>query len=501
MNRSDQDMIDQAKALLVQQHQAAKAEQRLGDIHSHLNQLENTQDSQSATLDQLFEDMMQLMNGQVPQTAAPQLAPLAVPTFEDLEPIQVSDVSWDLYLDNLDTYATRHDVIGLDDPFAHLLTAKQRHDLATTFKEEFLLKEAECDRYDYMIASFSGLVAGLIDSFFVGSPTDSKLQNWSDEKVDNVVIKFANLVWKQDKKNGARLRKQPDSIASAIGFLERRFKVNYDARYASDLKMGEATLNMRPSDHHLKSLAHAPDIIGLFFSILDQFTGKASFISDGRLLRLEPKEDGTQRLQGGNLLAKLFAGFANWFGHLLSDVSGSSGVRGHDNGRRGAGIPLPFFELFQFADFGQVSHNGKPLSFADFSTKVFESGYDARHGVAMAVPVVFNELVIRLLWGLKSQFYHKNGWLESIPVGNKPTLRKMLFVGHGALCLTDGMDAYIRSGNVPILFATRLNYIAWSRFAYASMQELKHVLGKDVYDWKAVDAHLNQEWKKLSGAY
>jgi len=501
MNMSEQNLTDEAKALLTQQHQATKAEQRLGDVQTHLSQLEEAQDAQSEVLDQLFEDMMRLMSGQASQAGATQLTPLAVPTFENLEPIQVSDVSWDIYLDNLDTYATRHDVTGLDDPFTHLLTARQRHDLATTFKEDFLLKEAECDRYDYMIASFSGLVAGLIDSFFVGSPADSKLQSWSDEKVDNLVIKFANLVWKQDKKNGARLRKQPDSIASAIGFLERRFKVNYDARYARDLKMGEATLNMRPSDHHLKSLAHAPDIIGLFFSILDQFTGKASFISDGRLLRLEPKEDGTQRLQGGNLLAKLFAGFANWFGHLLSDVSGSSGVRGHDNGRRGAGIPLPFFELFQFADFGQVSHNGKTLSFADFSTKVFESGYDARHGVAMAVPVVFNELVIRLLWGLKSLFYHKNSWLESIPAGNKPTLRKMLFVGHGALCLTDGMDAYIRSGNVPILFATRLNYVAWSRFAYASMQELKHVLGKDVYDWKAVDAHLDQEWKKLSGAY
>ncbi|TCI39058.1 MULTISPECIES: hypothetical protein [unclassified Exiguobacterium] len=501
MNRSEQDMVDKAKALLVQQHQAAQAEQRLGEVNKHLSQLENTQDAQAAVLDDLFEDMMRLMNGQSLSAEATTLAPLAVPMFDELEPIQVSGVSWDIYLNELDSYAARHDVTGLDDPFVHLLTTRQRHDLAMSFKEEFMLKEAECDRYDYMIASFSGLIAGLIDSFFVGSPSDSKLRAWSDEKVDNVVIKFANLVWKQDKKNGARLRKQPDSIASAIGFLERRFKVNYDARYASDLKMGATTLNMRPSDHHLKSLAHAPDIIGLFFSILDQFTGKASFISDGRLLRLEPKEDGTQVLQGGNVLAKLFAGFANWIGHLLSDVSGSSGVRGHDDGRRGAGIPLPFFELFQFADFGQVSHKGKTLSFADFSTKVFESGYDARHGVAMAVPVVFNELVIRLLWGLKSLFYHKNGWMESIPVGNKPTLRKMLLVGHGALCLTDGMDAYIRSGNVPILFATRLNYVAWSRFAFASMQELKHVLGKDVYDWKAVDAHLEQEWKKLSGEY
>jgi len=140
MNMSEQNLNDEAKALLTQQHQATKAEQRLGDVQTHLSQLEEAQDAQSEVLDQLFEDMMRLMSGQASQAGATQLTPLAVPTFENLEPIQVSDVSWDIYLDNLDTYATRHDVTGLDDPFTHLLTARQRHDLATTFKEDFLLE-------------------------------------------------------------------------------------------------------------------------------------------------------------------------------------------------------------------------------------------------------------------------------------------------------------------------------------------------------------------------
>lgn len=487
-----------AKALLAQQHQSKQAEKRLGELDTHLTQLESTQSDQSDALDDLFLQMERLLNHEPVHVQSTSLEELTVPDFEDLEPIHVSKTSWETYTSTLDAYLAHQNVSGQEDPFAHLLTARQRHDLAISFKDNFMLKEAACDRYDYMIAAFSGLVSGLIDSFFVGSPTDSKLQQWSDEQVDQVVIKFSKLVWKHDKQNGARLRKQPESISSAIGYLERRFKVNYDARYASDLKMGEFTLNMRPADHHLKSLAHAPDIVGLFFSILDQFTGKASFLSDGKLLRLEPSEGGGPTLLGGNLIAKLFAGFTNWLGHLLSDISGSSGVRGHDDGRRGAGIPLPFFELFQFADFGQIEHGEKTVTLAEFSTKVFESGYDARHGVAMTIPVVFNELVIRLLWGLKSMFYHQNGWKASIPVGNKPTLRKMLLVGHGALCLTDGMDAYIRSGNVPLLFATRLNYVAWSRFTYASMKELKLLLGQDVYDWKAVEAHLDEEWTKLS---
>lgn len=48
------------------------------------------------------------------------------------------------------------------------------------------------------------------------------------------------------------MKKAPDNIASAIGYLERRYKVNYDARYAKDLVMGDKVLNMSAKNHHLK---------------------------------------------------------------------------------------------------------------------------------------------------------------------------------------------------------------------------------------------------------
>ena len=49
-----------------------------------------------------------------------------------------------------------------------------------------------------------------------------------------------------------------------------------------------------PQNHHLKSLAHSPDIVGLFFSILDQFQNKASYVSNGRLIRIDT-QDGRNR--------------------------------------------------------------------------------------------------------------------------------------------------------------------------------------------------------------
>lgn len=97
----------------------------------------------------------------------------------------------------------------------------------------------------------------------------------------------------------------------------------------------------------MMSLAHSPDIIGLFFSILNQFTSTASFVANGRLVTVATD---TFELQGGNFIMKIMCGIANWFGHLMSDVAGSSGSHG-----RGTGIVMPFYELFWICKFGSFN--------------------------------------------------------------------------------------------------------------------------------------------------
>ncbi|MDW0113054.1 hypothetical protein QT711_07635 [Sporosarcina saromensis] len=492
---------ESGKALIVQQHIVQQAEQRLGHLHDNLDQLSQLQDVQSDALDKLLQQAKLLANGSIisDPVDTPTFNKLVETPYEQLETLQANEAdSWTDFLQQNETFAATHNIDLQGDPFAKLFTDRERAELTRQIREDYKMVTPNCDRYDYAIAATCGAVAGLIDSFFVGMPGDSKLGKWTDQQVDNVVVKFAQTIWRADKNNGAQLRTEPENIAQAIGFLERKFKVNYDARYAADLVMGEETLNMRPSDHHLKSLGHSPDIIGLFFSLLDQFTGKASFIADGRIIRLEPIE-GTNayKLQGENFLAKLYCGFANWLGHLLSDISGSSGTRGHNDGRRGAGIPLPFYSLFQLCDFGSIEVNGQSKTFAEFSTAVFESGYDARFGITMAIPVAFNEIAIRLLWALKSKFYHKRSWKESLPIGNKPELRRMLLVGHGTLCVVDGADAALRAGGNPLLFATRMNMVAWSRLAFSGLLEVRSMYKEKGLDLQALERDLVREWERL----
>ncbi|MEH7381354.1 hypothetical protein V7138_12905 [Bacillus sp. JJ1533] len=495
-------MNDAAKALIVQKDLLNKSEQNLQYIHEDLDQLTDLNNQHNDALDMLLQQAKSMLNQE--NTSFIKNTTVSFNSIEEriynqIETIEVKEEQdWQSFNSSMDEYLTRNNIHVAKDPFDNLLTDIEKIELAKRIQLDYKVKSANCDKYDYLIAAFSGLATGLIDAFFVGTPMDSKLGRWTDKQTDNVVIKFAKMVWSHDKNNGSNLKKVPDSIGSAIGFLERRFKVNYDARFMKDLHTEGQDFQMSPSNHHLKSLGHSPDIIGLFFSILDQFTGKASFISDGKIIRMEPIE-GTNKFElvGGNFIAKIFAGIANWFGHLLSDVAGSSGTRGHNDGRRGAGIPIPFFELFQLFDFGSIPVEEKSFTIAQFSTKVFESGYDARFGATMAIPVTINELCIRLLWALKSKFYHKRSLKESLPVGNKPELRRMLLVGHGTLCLVDGVDAAIRSQSNLLLFALRLNSVAWSRFAMAGFVEIRRIYNKNAIDLVAMERDVQVEWSRL----
>jgi len=337
------------------------------------------------------------------------------------------------------------------------------------YSEEWI--SAKCDKYDYLIAAFSGVGAGLIDIFFVGAPGNSALCNFTDAQADKLVMKFSkSLGW------SPRADKE-ESVASAIGFLEKRFTVNYDQ--AHKVAAGGA-LDMAAKNHHFKSLSHSPDLVGLFFSILDQFQGKSTFLSDGQLIRIDATNS-KLRLEGSNLHSKIFCGFCNWLGHIMSDLAGSSGGRGAMTGR-GSGVAIPFMPLFQMCDFGQLQVGKNRNTLAIVMTKVFQEGYDLRFGAAMAIPVILNELMIRVLWVIKNRFYKKKEWKECIPSQKHADLRMMLIIGHGTLCIIDGADAAIKSGGNAVAFVLRLNIIGWARLLVLVFKELRIRYGNQIME-------------------
>lgn len=328
---------------------------------------------------------------------------------------------------------------------------------------------AVCDKYDCLVSVGIGVCAGLVDIFFVGTPEFSRLGTVSDKSVDGVIMKLAKAMgWSHGEE-------KTHNIASAIGFLERKYSVNYDQSHSSQTGY---RAELTPKNHHLKSLAHSPDIVGLIFSILNQFTNTSSFVSNGKIITIQ--NDGTSfTLQGNNFISKLYCGCCNWLGHLLSDVAGSSGNRGA--GGRGMGIPMPFMELFQLCDFGKLSgKTGEMETLSKVMEEVFVNGYDARFAVTMSIPVVLQTLLTKIFWVIKRRFYKKNDWRCCIPDNSHGDLRVMILVGNAALCLVDGSDAIIRSGGNAFLCIMRLNIVAWYKLIVLAIAEIRIRYGSEI---------------------
>lgn len=336
-----------------------------------------------------------------------------------------------------------------------------------------------CDKLDYILAASSGALCGIIDIFFVGKPGETPLGDITDKWASERVKDFAKHCHPKGK--------EFDSLESALRFLEDRFKVPYDQTGLGDA--GKAVFGLDAGNHHFKSLGHNPSILGLFFSILDQFTNSSHFISNGQLISLENADPKWQSIPG-----KLFCGFTNWIGHLMSDVSGSK-ASAH-KGNRGMGIPSPLWTwtndiIAIKAKLNiPVSENDKAMN--QLALEIFEKGYDTRFQTAQAIPVFINEMLVRLIYSIRRLYKYftetekedrsfKLMWKRCEPFSN-PTVKRMLTVAHGTFCLIDAGDATIRAfvagGGMfnPAEFFMRLNIVGVGRFVISLYGETKRAI-------------------------
>lgn len=348
----------------------------------------------------------------------------------------------------------------------------------------------ECDKTDYILSASSGALCGILDIFLVGKPGESPISDITDKWFADRTKDFAKLCkWDSSK---------DDSLKSAIKHLEKKYKIPYDHSVGG--RIFHELLDITPYNHHFKSLGHNPTLLGLYFSLLDQFTNTASFVSEGELITVNNSE-GKFQLQGHSVPSKLFCGFVNWFGHLISDMSGSSTSKG-----RGMGIPSPIWSWTN--DVIAIKRKiGIPASEFDkaineLAVEIFKEGYDVRFQTAQAIPVFVNEIIVRLLYSIRRliQYFSitkrenrsfKLMWRSCEPFSNA-TVKRMLIVAHGTFCLVDLGDATIHSfakGGVSFSvkrFVLRLNVVGVGRFTISLYGEIKrsverHGTGKEVY--------------------
>ena len=340
----------------------------------------------------------------------------------------------------------------------------------------------ECDKTDYILSACSGALCGFIDVFLVGKPGESPIGEITDMWFANRTEDFARLCgWTGDKGN----------LSSAIRYLEKKFKIPYDQNGMGDI--AKELLGLTPTNHHFKSLGHNPTILGLFFSILNQFTNTSHFVSEGELITFS-KFDGDFHLEGKDLPSKLFCGFTNWFGHLISDMSGSSSSKG-----RGMGIPSPFWswtnDIIAIKKKLNLPVGEFDKSINELALDIYKQGYDARFQAAQAIPVFVNELLVRFIYSIRRLVRYfsitkKDDrsfsllWKSCEPFSNA-TIKRMLTVAHGTFCVIDAGDAIARgfatggsSFNVTE-FVLRLNIIGIGRFTISLYGETSRGLKRN----------------------
>ncbi|PGH20949.1 hypothetical protein RN96_07680 [Fusobacterium polymorphum] len=333
----------------------------------------------------------------------------------------------------------------------------------------------QADALDYTVAIGSGILAGIVDSFFVGNFSFAEGKAWSNHKINDFVMDVA-------KKKGYK----GNRLKGAIKYLEDEFKIPSDNIWSGK------NININSKSHHLDDLAHHPTLVGLIASIITQFTEKAYFQNRfGKNFALDITE---MRLIGNTVYEKILAGTTNWFYHLVSDMSGSNKTAGV-----GMGIPGPLLSLAkEFSMLPGINKTNLPK----LLDKAFrEYKFDLRSELAVfhqlgkqTIPVILNEVLVRVFYffsRLIKEYKEKENfkdieWKNVLPYKNR-TLTRMLTISSGTFLAFDLLDAGIRSAGNWGSFVLRVNFVNVGRFTVScyneyKMEREKEKIEKDILD-------------------
>lgn len=346
------------------------------------------------------------------------------------------------------------------------------------------------DGVDYMVAVGSGVLTGIIDALFVKEFSLTEANQWGDKKAEDFVIQVARS---QGYKG--------NDLYGAVSYLEKNFPIAADK--VTNVFGGGL-------QHHLRDFSHHPTPVGLFFSLLTQFTGKVYGTDVTGAFKIVALNEDDLFLIGKNLPQKLTFGIIHWFFHMVSDMAGSSGSI--LAGKSGTGLPGPISSLLKEVSALPLFHNTNEKGYREFSvwvSKLFNGTllgdrdtngnlvplkFDLRTeiGVAhqlgqQALPVLLNECMVRgfyfirrflrevRLCNIQSISDLKNlNWKNTLPFKNR-TITRMLTIATGTFTTIDLADAAVRSavksGGVGPVFAKnfilRVNFVGIGRFAVA----------------------------------
>lgn len=374
---------------------------------------------------------------------------------------------------------------------------------------EFEFDEAvdKASRLDYGVAAGSGLLTGLLSVLLGKTLSVGEAAKIGGKEADKIVVDAARAFGCDLPSDKALFDKDgrcsTEVLAKAINFLEDKFPIPQD-KLTPEFGGG--------LQHHLRDFSHHPTVLGLFFSILGQFTGTGyGTDTDGNFIKLLFPENA---LVGKNVPEKIAIGTLNWLFHLVSDIDGSK-----QNAGKGTGIPGPMLsmlkELSSTPLFKNVKINYKEseISFSKWISKLFNGTYfkdsegkpvrfDFRTEMGLATQlleqslfVLANEVVVRVFYTvsrLASEIEAKRiasfaelGRLDPkgfLPINNR-ALTRMCTVSSGTFLAVNSAGSAIKAGIASKgskaafakAFFLNINYPGIGRFAVACFFDAKYI--------------------------
>ena len=374
---------------------------------------------------------------------------------------------------------------------------------------EFEFDEAvdKASRLDYGAAAGSGLLTGLLSVLLGKTLSVGEAAKIGGKEADKIVVDAARAFGCDLPSDKALFDKDDrcssEVLAKAINFLEDMFPIPQD-KLTPEFGGG--------LQHHLRDFSHHPTVLGLFFSILGQFTGTGyGTDTDGNFIKLLFPENA---LVGKNIPEKIAIGTLNWLFHLVSDIDGSN-----QNAGKGTGIPGPMLsmlkELSSTPLFKNVKINCKEseISFSKWISKLFNGTYfkdsegkpvrfDFRTEMGLATQlleqslfVLANEVVVRVFYTvsrLASEIEAKHiasfaelGRLDPkgfLPINNR-ALTRMCTVSSGTFLAVNSAGSAIKAGIASKgskaafakAFFLNINYPGIGRFAVACFFDAKYI--------------------------
>ncbi len=381
------------------------------------------------------------------------------------------------------------------------------------------MEQEKLRRIDALVAVGSGSLTALLDVLLIKDIDLRSAHEWGSDEIKGFIRKVAE-------------QRKPElkgkEFSSVINFMEG-FYMEGDA-YTDQFGGG--------LQHHLHDFSHHPTIIGWFFFVLMELTGKGfGTDSEGNF-----KVYKIDSVQPKPFVEAVLSGTFTWFFHLLSDMAGSYSTI--HKGREGTGLPGPMLsalkmlsscpvikkiggrkegkasssDRYAFSETCSKLFNGTLLADHDLNDHIVKGSelrFDLRTELGIVneslknkqyIPVVINELIVASFYSV-SRFVDemdKNGLstisdLSKIDIKrclpwNKSTLKHMRMIAAATFSAIDlstaGVKAYIKNkdnkAGFALDFIQGINFWGLGDLALASNSEAAMLVRKSFEKFQSI---------------